>query len=73
MKYYFEGFIIGLIVYWIVTSLAIFLESTSFENPYLAMSVPLMFWGVWAMIEFQNNQREKELRREIEQELRKNE
>jgi len=53
MKYNFEWFIIGLVIFWIVETLVIFTGQCEHLHPYLETMIPLFFWGIVSIFESQ--------------------
>lgn len=52
MRYYFEGFIIGLCMFWFIGSLSIINHDMNYNNPWLAVVLPFCFWAVWSLFQF---------------------
>ncbi|KKM24548.1 hypothetical protein LCGC14_1604050 [marine sediment metagenome] len=50
MKYHFEGFLIGLGMFWLMTFLA-YLENITILKPYYYFGLPILFWIIWSMLE----------------------
>jgi len=50
MKYNFEGFLIGLGIFWLMTLIA-YIENTPIVYHYNYFGLPLAFWIVWVIFE----------------------
>lgn len=52
MKYNFEGFLIGLGLFWIITFVSYLTKAPIIEHSYY-FGFPIIFWIVWSIFGFQ--------------------
>ena len=59
MKYNFEWFIVGLILFWIVETIAYFSNHTTHLHPYMEFGLPLFMWIGGSILDYQLNYHKK--------------